>query len=229
MTSEHANEYHRAALRSRLVSRLTGLSSAQLQYWHKTSLQTASTRAGMRGTPRLYSWVDYQRLRVIAKLVEAGVPTLRIRRAVDYLDQIEPAWHRLSLERYKGAVPPRTGAGLVHVAANFATAAVLADAAGQTVYRLSCADDDDAALESAVRCVLAEMKQEGPLFKLNRFDDVVQMRPEVNVGLPTLRGSRLETAFVARLAKLSSFDEVAALYGLEANVVARAVEFEEAA
>jgi hypothetical protein len=183
----------------------------------------------MRGTPRLYSWVDYQRLRVIAKLVEAGVPTPRIRRAVAYLDQIDPEWYRLSLEKYEGAIPPRTGSGVVHVAANFGDVAVLADAAGQTVYRIASPEQDDLALESTVRCALGQMKEEGPLFKLNRFDDAVQMRPEVNVGLPTLIGSRLETAFIARLAKLSSIQEVAGLYDLDAVVVSRALEFEEAA
>src|ERR1700737_4903945 len=88
------------ALRSRLVSKLTGLTVHQLQYWHGRELLPAHERRGARGRPRLYSWVDYMKLREAAKLLKVGVSTRLIRRAVPFLEQMDPEWYLLPLESY---------------------------------------------------------------------------------------------------------------------------------
>src|SRR5579872_424719 len=81
------------ALRSKLVSKLTGLTKPQLQYWHGTELLPAHERRGARGYPRLYSWVDYMKLREASKLVQAHVPTQVIRKAVPFLEQLDVEWY----------------------------------------------------------------------------------------------------------------------------------------
>jgi DNA-binding transcriptional MerR regulator len=68
------------------VCRVVGISYRQLDYWARTELVTPSIReAGGSGTQRLYSFQDLVQLRVIKKLIDAGVSLQRIRRAVLYL------------------------------------------------------------------------------------------------------------------------------------------------
>ena len=226
---ETTREKSRAALRSALVSKLTGLSRSQLQYWHKTALQRGTTHAGAPGDPRLYSWRDYRRLRLIARLIEADIPTANIRRAVEYLDAYLPEWHHAAISSDMGAVQSQSGSGRRHVvlldAHEGGVIGVLADASGQSTYRLPEGDSSMAASLAVFR----DYQKESPLARLSRFDDSVTMNPDVNVGLPSLVGSRLETAFIARIVKLTSESEIALLYELSEEVVKRAVEFEEAA
>lgn len=68
------------------VCTVVGISYRQLDYWARTKLVTPSVRdAGGSGTQRLYSFQDLVQLRVIKKLLDAGVSLQRIRKAVDYL------------------------------------------------------------------------------------------------------------------------------------------------
>ncbi len=204
--------FTRGGLRTGLVSKLTGLPPARLRYWHKTGLLLAQGRSGQRGVPRIYSWVDYLRLRIAADLVADGIHTMRVRRAIDFLDETLPDWYRL---------PIRAEAGHVMVEQSGPRSALLADKSGQ---RLLALDD----LQVLNRTV-GQLKEIGPLGKLHRFDDAVTMNPAVNLGLPVLRGTSLETEFVAHAARGMGVGEFAKLYELNADLVARALEFEEAA
>ena len=215
-----------AALRSRLVANLTGLPRSRLQNWHATLLQPAHRRAGARGTPRLYSWIDYQRLCVVASLVSRGVPVGRIRVALTYLDDLFPDWHQLSLEAWAGGVSVPGASSSTHVALKHEFADVLADAAGQMTYRSTLAFEWDDASSDALADGLVELRELGSLYRLHSFGDSVVMNPDINVGLPTLVGSRLETAFLFGLVELSSVDEVAGLYRLPSGEVRRACAFE---
>jgi DNA-binding transcriptional MerR regulator len=68
------------------VCRTVGISYRQLDYWARTSLVTPSVRdADGSGSQRMYSFNDVVQLRVIKKLLDAGVSLPKIRRAVDYL------------------------------------------------------------------------------------------------------------------------------------------------
>jgi DNA-binding transcriptional MerR regulator len=68
------------------VCRVVGISYRQLDYWARTGLVTPSIKeAGGSGTQRLYSFQDLVQLRVIKKLLDAGVSLQRIRNAIDYL------------------------------------------------------------------------------------------------------------------------------------------------
>src|SRR5881409_920764 len=56
------------------VCRIVGISYRQLDYWARTGLVTPSVReAGGSGTQRLYSFNDLVQLRVIKKLLDAGI------------------------------------------------------------------------------------------------------------------------------------------------------------
>jgi DNA-binding transcriptional MerR regulator len=77
------------------VCKLVGISYRQLDYWARTGLVTPSVReAGGSGTQRLYSFRDLVQLKVIKKLLDAGVSLQNVRKAVVYLRQhlgTEPA------------------------------------------------------------------------------------------------------------------------------------------
>ena len=80
------------------VCRVVGISYRQLDYWARTELVTPSIReAGGSGTQRLYSFQDMLVLRVIKKLLEAGVGLQQIRKAVDYLRESKHPLHSAML------------------------------------------------------------------------------------------------------------------------------------
>ncbi len=71
---------------SKVVLDLTGITYRQLDYWARTRLGGASIRqAAGRGSRRVYSFEDLVALRVIARLLDAGVSLQAVRRAVEYL------------------------------------------------------------------------------------------------------------------------------------------------
>src|SRR3954454_4848553 len=68
------------------VCRIIGISYRQLDYWARTELVRPSIQdAQGSGTQRLYSFQDLVQLRVIKKLLDAGVSLQRVRKAVEYL------------------------------------------------------------------------------------------------------------------------------------------------
>src|SRR5687768_16814 len=63
-----------------------GISYRQLDYWARTKLVEPSVRsAGGSGTQRLYSFKDILLLKIIKRLLDAGVSLQQIRIAVDHL------------------------------------------------------------------------------------------------------------------------------------------------
>jgi DNA-binding transcriptional MerR regulator len=70
------------------VQRLVGISYRQLDYWARTGLVRPSIRdADGSGSQRLYSFHDLLQLRIIKKLLDAGVSLQRVRKAVDFLKE----------------------------------------------------------------------------------------------------------------------------------------------
>jgi len=66
--------------------RAAGISYRQLDYWARTGLVKPSVKdASGSGSQRQYSFGDIVQLKVIKKLLDAGVSLLKIRKAVDYL------------------------------------------------------------------------------------------------------------------------------------------------
>ena len=63
-----------------------GITYRQLDYWARTGLVEPSVRsAGGSGTQRLYSFTDILLLKIIKRLLEAGVSLHQIRTAIDHL------------------------------------------------------------------------------------------------------------------------------------------------
>jgi DNA-binding transcriptional MerR regulator len=68
------------------VCDLIGITYRQLDYWARTNLVTPSVRAADgSGSQRLYSFTDLVELRIIKRLLDAGVSLRRIREAIRYL------------------------------------------------------------------------------------------------------------------------------------------------
>ncbi len=218
--------YLLGSLRSKLVAKLTGLSLRTLQSWHSTDLQPATREPGSRGTPRYYSWVDYQRLCVVSSLREQEVPTQRIRRAIPVLDDLFPGWWEMSLKAYDG--PVLGSQSKVHIVLRENFDVVVDVEGGQTTFRdlLGC-EVEDTGRELAR--ALALLEERGTLFRKHEFRDAVAMKPEVNAGQPTVRNTSLETRFIEALVRSTSVEEVARLYRVGEQHVRRAAEFERAA
>jgi DNA-binding transcriptional MerR regulator len=72
------------------VCKIVGISYRQLDYWARTDLVTPSVRdARGSGTQRVYSFQNLVVLRVIKRLIDAGVSLQRVRTAVEYLQEMD--------------------------------------------------------------------------------------------------------------------------------------------
>lgn len=68
------------------VCKIVGISYRQLDYWARTGLATPSVQPAQgSGSQRLYSFEDLIELKLIKKLLDAGVSLHRVRGAIDYL------------------------------------------------------------------------------------------------------------------------------------------------
>jgi len=68
------------------VCSLVGISYRQLDYWARTGLITPSVRqASGSGSQRLYSFGDVVQLKVVKRLLDAGMSLKKIRKAMDIL------------------------------------------------------------------------------------------------------------------------------------------------
>ena len=75
-----------AGFGSAVVLKLTGVTYRQLDYWARTGLVGSSIRqAAGHGSRRVYSFEDLVALRVVARLLDAGLSLQAVRRAVEYL------------------------------------------------------------------------------------------------------------------------------------------------
>ncbi len=217
--------YLLGSLRSKLVAKLTGLSVRTLQSWHSTDLQTATREPGRRGTPRYYSWVDYQRLCVVSSLREQGVPTRRIRDAIPKLDDLFPGWWELSLSAYHGRVLGSLADIHVVVRNGFDT---LVDVPGGQMTFRDWLEREAQQVEEGVTNSLYDLRERGSLFRKDAFKESIVMRPDLNAAQPTVRNSSLETYFVSELVKEFDVDYVSENYRLDRSLIVRAVAFEAA-
>jgi DNA-binding transcriptional MerR regulator len=73
-------------LRGPIVCRTVGITYRQLDYWARTGLVEPSIQpADGSGSQRLYSFADVVHLKIIRKLLEAGVSLQQIRKAIEFL------------------------------------------------------------------------------------------------------------------------------------------------
>ena len=72
--------------RGPLASSAAGITYRQLDYWARTGLVVPEIRgAGGSGTQRLYSFRDILLLKVIKRLIDAGISLQQVRVAIDHL------------------------------------------------------------------------------------------------------------------------------------------------
>lgn len=68
------------------VAKLTGLTPRQLDHWDRTGLFRPSlAQAEGRGSARFYSFLDVVQLRVVKKLLDAGLSTKKLRKCLAFL------------------------------------------------------------------------------------------------------------------------------------------------
>jgi DNA-binding transcriptional MerR regulator len=68
------------------VCRLVGISYRQLDYWARTDLLKPSLQEAQgSGTQRQYSFADVVQLRVVKRLLDAGMSLKKVRQAMDIL------------------------------------------------------------------------------------------------------------------------------------------------
>jgi DNA-binding transcriptional MerR regulator len=76
----------REGYRGPAVCKIVGISYRQLDYWARTGLVEPSIRkASGSGSQRLYAFEDVVRLRVVKRLLDAGLSLKKVRLAIDEL------------------------------------------------------------------------------------------------------------------------------------------------
>lgn len=217
--------YARGALRSHLVAKLSGTSPAQLSRWHRSGLIVASVLPGGRGLRRLYSWIEYSKVRAAVKLLEQRLPRSRLKPNLLLLEQELPEWYCLPLLAYQKHVIVPVDDGIGYTIQD--KQAALTDLVeGADLRRRSAVEDD---FDQAIRAVRA-MQHEGPLGVMRTFGHHVTMDPAVVGGNPVLIGTRLETAMIAAI-HAKGFQKtpmIAQRFDLSEAQVHSAVAFEEA-
>lgn len=219
------DRFHAGALRTRLVSRLSGASQGQLRGWHRSGAIQASIRDGGRGRLRLYSWVDYCKARAARKLLEQGLPTRSLIPNLLQLDQEVEDWYRLPLLSYQShvIVPIEGQSGYTIIDKQRAMAGLIR-AADRAIRPAGALDVDD------LLSVVSDLQREGPLGQLSEFGALVTMDPGICEGYPTLIGTRIETAHVAAIHRkgFQNSSEIASRYRVQLDQVNAAIEFESA-
>ena len=219
---EPVDPFTRGALSSRVVSHLSGATSRQLGYWHSTALLEATVTPGRRGVRRLYSWVDYTKVRAAVKLLDMGLPNLHLRTNILWLEQHLPTWYEIPLIAFAGSVIVNASGAPAYTAGEIRQRVAVSLLEAQRL--------DQAPIETdELVAVLESIRSEGPLGVLTQYGDVVHMDPRIRGGAPVIRGSRIETHFLVAL-RDRALDTVAIAdrLALGTDQVERALEFEMA-
>lgn len=76
----------KTAFRTHEVSRLTGLTRRQIDHWDRNGFFAPSmAQADGKGSLRYYSFLDVVQLRIVKKLLDAGLSTRQLRNCLKFL------------------------------------------------------------------------------------------------------------------------------------------------
>ncbi|MCC6346432.1 MAG: MerR family transcriptional regulator [Nitrospirales bacterium] len=76
---------------SKTVSRITGLTFRQIDYWDRTHfIKPSVSDAAGKGSVRLYSFKDMAQLKIAKTLMDSGISLQKIRKALHYLKKNMP-------------------------------------------------------------------------------------------------------------------------------------------
>ena len=77
------------------VCKIIGITYKQLDYYDRTNfIKPSISGAGGYGSRRMYGFSDLMKLKVIKKLMEAGISLQKLRKTKKYLDEYESSSHR---------------------------------------------------------------------------------------------------------------------------------------
>jgi len=84
--SANTTEFAESGYRAPQVCKVVGISYRQLDYWARTDLLRPSIQSAQgSGSQRLYSFTDIVQLKVVKRLLDAGMSLKRIRTAMEIL------------------------------------------------------------------------------------------------------------------------------------------------
>lgn len=220
--AEVEEQARRGSLTTRLIADLTALPRSRLDGWHRNGIVRARTWRNPRKLPRIYAWSEYARARAAQEFLGRGVPPRALRCTLDRLDQTIRAWHELLRYDHRHALIERCGSeegGFRYEVVKPDGADARAVAEPSAVY----AGEEEALLLD----VAEHLRDEGPLGRLRRFEPWVDLRPEVQGGSPTLRGSRIRTAYLAEAADAgNTAREIAEDLWIDPTATGKAIEFQ---
>ena len=196
------------------MAALSGLSRSRLGRWHRNGTLTASYPPYQPGAPRIYTWLEYCKVRAAAKLLTRGLPLRELSAVLARIDAEIPQWERaLLLPITDGRLTPGDCA-----AGSEAITALQARTAG-------CSAGDEAKL---IADVLTELVDEGPLGALSVHGQYVTMHPLWMSNEPILTGTRLPTRLFRATGPAGAWPahEAAEDYGISTEQVRGAFEFE---
>jgi uncharacterized protein (DUF433 family)/DNA-binding transcriptional MerR regulator len=186
----------------------------KVHYWLDTELLGEPLRKGSRGVSTLLSFEQVLKVRTLQRLREdLGFSLQEVRRSLerllDFLTGPDTDWHELSFTR--------SGAG--HVAAALPDGDVLALRTGQIVMDEVLTDLRE--FMSRVREQWSSRRLDIEGFELLVSDAAVLG------GAPTIKGTRIETAFVANLSQELTANDIHALFPhVGEKALHQAAEFE---
>ncbi len=219
------------SMSSRLVAALAGVTAHRLRQWRRSGIVVASALPPRRGVQCAYRWDEYRRARVAALLLTHGLQPRNLRGVLDeYCEVIAPNSELpTTVAGQRAIVKPENGRGHTAererqgTAFDFVSAASLDEE--MIARRLGAQMPDGVAPID----VLKEFSRGWPLGQLQEYADVVDVRPDVMGGAPTLKGRRLETAALSSLHQAGdSIDTIGDAYELPSSTVKRVIAFERA-
>lgn len=211
--SEAANVYDlnawRGVLRSRMVARLAGVPVSTLSKWHRDDLLKAHVQYGSSHELRLYSWVDYMKVRLFEKLLREGVNRKELRRAIEYLETYYPEWYRAPLHGFAGRAMIGRDTD-VRTIGN----------PSQRAFGFTVED---------VQTAVDKLQSEGSLGEMNAFRPYIDMNPDVQGANPVFKGTMIQVRFISQLAQQGvPFSSLMTSYGLSQVQIEKSIEFMKA-
>lgn len=121
---------------TRTVSKITGVTPRQLDYWADTGFIVPSVQIGAgRGKVRLYAFIDLVQVKVAKRLADAGITLQKMRKAVSKLRELAPDIER-PLAQFEFLSDGRD----VYVAYDETRMVAITDRLGQFYWRLKVGD-----------------------------------------------------------------------------------------
>ena len=181
-----------------MVARMSGLSKRRLAAWARSGLIIAGI-GKEDPRERFYSWYQFERARIAAKLIEHGLSPKKVRHCLDALDQPYRAWvdESCSWIEVKRHRFEHDGRVLTWDTTNMpppdAMTFLGADAPG--TQSVSEAWRSQLPATADIECIVADLIRETPLGMLHEFNGRIEMLRGCLGAIPCLAGTRMGTDF----------------------------------